>query len=138
MMPSMSVVSRFSIRVRTKPISCLVFSSSISGLACWLRRQFGAITIDKLFTSILVRATFSGAANTLPTQRSNINKTQLAFYWINLALKCTDIQQMCHKAIINSRFCPCVQLTMSTCWSLLLSKIRVGISAVMLVMSAAI
>jgi len=72
MMPSMSVVSRFSIRVRTKLISCRVFSSSVSGLACWLRRQFGAITVAKFFTSILVRATFSGAANTLPTQRQTL------------------------------------------------------------------
>jgi len=77
MIPSMSVVSRCSISVRTKLISHCVFSSNISGLVCRLRRQLGVITVARLFTSILVLATFSGAANTLTTQTNMINRQPL-------------------------------------------------------------
>ena len=62
--PSMKDVSRNLIKVRRKPISLRVFSKITCG--SWLshRKQFGAITIARLFTSILVTAAFSGAPKT--------------------------------------------------------------------------
>jgi hypothetical protein len=64
MTPSMSVVSRCWMSVLTKAISCRALSSIACGLITRLRRQFGAMTIDRLFISILFIVTFSGAANT--------------------------------------------------------------------------
>jgi len=54
----------FTISVRTNAISFRVFSNMRFGSSDSQRRQFGAITIAKLFASILVTAAFSAAANT--------------------------------------------------------------------------
>jgi hypothetical protein len=47
-----------------KAISFRVFSKMILGSSDSQRRQFGAITMARLFTSILVTMAFSGAAKT--------------------------------------------------------------------------
>jgi len=62
--PSMKLVSICLIIVRRNCISFLVFSNMMRGSSDSQRRQLGAITIAKLLMSILVTATFSGAANT--------------------------------------------------------------------------
>ena len=63
-MPSIKLVSRFCIKVLMNPISFLVFSKIILGSSHSHLRQFGAITMARLLTSILVTVAFSGAANT--------------------------------------------------------------------------
>ena len=58
----MKVVSRLRRRVRMKVISFRVFSKISFGSSDGQRRQFGAQTIDKLFTSILVTEHILGRA----------------------------------------------------------------------------
>lgn len=55
-------VSKCCTNVRINDISFLVFSNMILGSSDWHRRQFGAITMDKLLASILVVVEFSGSA----------------------------------------------------------------------------
>lgn len=61
---SMSEVFNSSTRVRMKDISFLVFSKIIRGSLDSQRRQFGAITMAKLFASIFVMLAFSGLEKT--------------------------------------------------------------------------
>lgn len=60
----MKLVSKWTMSIRRKDISFRVFSKMIRGSSDWQRRQFGAMTIAKLFTSILVLLTFTGWAKT--------------------------------------------------------------------------
>ena len=73
MTPSMKDVSRLWIRVRMKAISLRVFSKIILGSSDSQRKQFGAITIAKLFTSIFVIAAFSSAAKTWNGNKCSLN-----------------------------------------------------------------
>lgn len=58
--PSTKLVSRWTMSIRRKDISLRVFSNMIRGSSDWHRRQFGAMTMARLFTSILVIATLAG------------------------------------------------------------------------------
>lgn len=58
--PLTKLVSRWTINVLMKDISFLVFSKMILGSSDWQRRQLGAMTIARLFTSILVVPTLEG------------------------------------------------------------------------------
>lgn len=60
----MKLVSRCTMRMRRKDISLRVFSNMTRGSSDWQRRQLGAITMARLFTSILVLLTFTGCAKT--------------------------------------------------------------------------
>lgn len=62
--PSMKLVSSRWMSTRMKDISLRVFSKITLGSSDWQRRQLGAITMARLFTSILVMATLAGWANT--------------------------------------------------------------------------
>lgn len=62
--PSMKLVSRCWMSTRMKDISLRVFSKMMRGSSDWQRRQLGAITIARLFTSILVITTLVGWPNT--------------------------------------------------------------------------
>ena len=75
--PSMKEVSRCSTSVLTNSISFRVFSKTVLVLATSRRSTFGAITIDKLWESIFVRAAFSGAAKTLKTSNLRIEVDSL-------------------------------------------------------------
>lgn len=63
-MSLMKLVSRCTMSMRRKDISLRVFSNMMRGSSDWQRRQLGAITMAKLFTSILVLLTFTGCAKT--------------------------------------------------------------------------
>lgn len=64
------LVSRLCMSVRMKPISFLVFSKMTFGSFDRHRKQFGAMTIARLFTSIFVTDAFSGFANSCNTKRN--------------------------------------------------------------------
>ena len=56
----MKLVSKCTISMRRKDISLRVFSKITRGSSDWQRRQLGAITMARLFTSIFVLPTFDG------------------------------------------------------------------------------
>lgn len=58
--PSMKLVSSRWISTRIKDISLRVFSKITLGSSDWQRRQLGAMTMARLFTSILVMVTLAG------------------------------------------------------------------------------
>lgn len=60
----MKLVSSRWTSTRMKDISLRVFSKMTRGSSDWQRRQLGAITMAKLFTSIFVMDTLAGWANT--------------------------------------------------------------------------
>lgn len=62
--PSMKLVSSRWMSTRMKDISLRVFSKITLGSSDRQRRQLGAMTMARLFTSILVMATLTGCANT--------------------------------------------------------------------------
>lgn len=68
------LVSRLCMSVRMKPISFLVFSKITFGSFDRHRKQFGAMTIARLFTSIFVTDAFSGFANSWNTDRNFFNQ----------------------------------------------------------------
>lgn len=70
-MPSIKLVSKFWINVRINPISFLVLSNITCGSELSHRKQFGAITMAKLLTSIFVTFELSSAANTLINRKKN-------------------------------------------------------------------
>lgn len=67
--PSINEVSKLRNRVLIKVISFRVFSKISLGSSDGQRRQFGAQTIDKLFTSIFVTAHISGRENICKKQK---------------------------------------------------------------------
>ena len=67
--PSIKDVSRLRNRVLIKVISLRVFSKISLGSSEGQRRQFGAHTIDKLFTSIFVTAHMLGRENICKQQK---------------------------------------------------------------------
>jgi len=67
--PSINDVSRLRNRVLIKVISLRVFSKISLGSSEGQRRQLGAHTIDKLFTSIFVTAHMSGRENICKQQK---------------------------------------------------------------------
>ena len=76
----MKLVSRLRIRVRKKPISLRVFSNMIRGSSDSQRKQFGAMTMARLLTSILVTAAFSVAAKTYKYRQKYIQLYEQKFY----------------------------------------------------------
>lgn len=68
--PLMKLVSKWTMSMRRKDISFRVFSKMIRGSSDWQRRQFGAMTIARLFTSILVLLTFTGWAKTCDERKT--------------------------------------------------------------------
>lgn len=58
--PSMKLVSSRWMSTRMKDISLRVFSKITLGSSDWQRRQLGAMTMARLFTSILVMVTLAG------------------------------------------------------------------------------
>ena len=68
MTPSIEFVSRLNISTLINSISFRAFSNITLASSESQRRIFGANTIDKLFTSIFVTTTLSGAANTFENE----------------------------------------------------------------------
>lgn len=66
--PSIKLVSSRWMSTRMKDISLRVFSKITLGSSDRQRRQLGAMTMARLFTSILVMATLTGCANTYEKQ----------------------------------------------------------------------
>lgn len=69
--PSMKLVSSRWMSTRMKDISLRVFSKITLGSSDRQRRQLGAMTMARLFTSILVMATLTGCANTYRQQQAH-------------------------------------------------------------------
>lgn len=78
--PSIKVVSWFRRRVRIKVISFLVFSKISFGSSEGQRRQFGAQTIDKLLTSILVTELVFGRENIWSKQKRKNEYLRISLY----------------------------------------------------------
>ena len=70
----MNDVSRLRNRVLIKVISLRVFSKISLGSSDGQRRQFGAQTIDKLFTSIFVTAHILGRENICKHKARNVKR----------------------------------------------------------------